>query len=143
MHDLTHAGSVHGLMDTPQGGSVKDRPAKFMIEAAEESGLLIPGVTGTIVEGTGGNTGVGLAMVAGKHESMSHERHAYLLCLCASGQRLSCDPLHAGEHIQTENSGHDHLWSRSAQVSACAVRRPQALLPNGEASGHRNSERGA
>ncbi|MDQ3095468.1 MAG: cystathionine beta-synthase [Actinomycetota bacterium] len=44
------------------GGSVKDRIALPMVEAAEESGELKPG--GTIVEPTSGNTGVGLAMVA-------------------------------------------------------------------------------
>ena len=44
------------------GGSVKDRIATRMVEAAEESGELKPG--GTIVEPTSGNTGVGLAMVA-------------------------------------------------------------------------------
>ena len=43
------------------GMSVKDRAAKFMILDAEERGVLAPG--GTIVEGTAGNTGIGLAMV--------------------------------------------------------------------------------
>ena len=46
------------------GGSVKDRPAAAMIEAAERAGLLRPG--STIVEGTSGNTGVGLAIVAAR-----------------------------------------------------------------------------
>ena len=44
------------------GGSVKDRIALRMVEAAEASGALRPG--GTIVEPTSGNTGVGLAIVA-------------------------------------------------------------------------------
>lgn len=44
------------------GGSVKDRPALAMIEAAEKKGLLKKGMT--IVEPTSGNTGIGLAMVS-------------------------------------------------------------------------------
>lgn len=44
------------------GNSIKDRMALKMIEDAEEAGLLKPG--GTIVEGTSGNTGMGLAMAA-------------------------------------------------------------------------------
>jgi cystathionine beta-synthase len=46
------------------GGSVKDRPAVAMIDAAERDGRLKPG--GTIVEPTSGNTGVGLAIVAAR-----------------------------------------------------------------------------
>jgi len=44
------------------GGSVKDRAAKFIVDAAEASGTLLPG--GTIVEGTAGNTGIALALIA-------------------------------------------------------------------------------
>lgn len=44
------------------GASVKDRAALFIVEDAEEKGLIQPG--GTIVEGTAGNTGIGLALVA-------------------------------------------------------------------------------
>src|SRR5262245_40629609 len=47
---------------TNPGGSVKDRVAIAMIDAAEEAGRLRPG--GTIVEPTSGNTGAGLAIVA-------------------------------------------------------------------------------
>ena len=43
------------------GGSVKDRAALFIIKDAEEKGLLQPG--GTVVEGTAGNTGIGLAHI--------------------------------------------------------------------------------
>ncbi|KKK21562.1 hypothetical protein P175DRAFT_0437903 [Aspergillus ochraceoroseus IBT 24754] len=43
------------------GGSVKDRAALFVVKDAEERGLLRPG--GTVVEGTAGNTGIGLAHV--------------------------------------------------------------------------------
>ncbi|MFD2781570.1 pyridoxal-phosphate dependent enzyme [Novosphingobium pokkalii] len=47
---------------TNPGGSIKDRIALAMIEAAEADGSLKTG--GTIVEPTSGNTGIGLAMVA-------------------------------------------------------------------------------
>jgi cystathionine beta-synthase len=45
-------------------GSIKDRPARAMIEAAERAGTLKEG--GTVVEATAGNTGVGLALVASR-----------------------------------------------------------------------------
>src|SRR2546421_4938818 len=43
------------------GGSVKDRAARYIVEAAERSGALLPG--GTVIEGTAGNTGIGLAHI--------------------------------------------------------------------------------
>jgi cysteine synthase A len=68
------------------GGSVKDRPALAMIEAAEREGRLVPGRS-VIVEATSGNTGVGLALVAAVKgyrliltmpENMSADRMALL-----------------------------------------------------------------
>ena len=43
------------------GGSIKDRAALYLVKDAEEKGLIQPG--GTVVEGTAGNTGIGLAHV--------------------------------------------------------------------------------
>jgi [CysO sulfur-carrier protein]-thiocarboxylate-dependent cysteine synthase len=50
------------LEDRNPTGSVKDRPAFYMVAAAEKAGLLAPGAT--ILEPTSGNTGISLAMVA-------------------------------------------------------------------------------
>jgi cysteine synthase A len=55
--------SVAGKMELRNpGGSVKDRPALAMVEAAEREGKLTPGAT--IVEATSGNTGISLAMIS-------------------------------------------------------------------------------
>ena len=73
------------------GGSIKDRIALAMIEAAEQDGRLSPG--GTIIEPTSGNTGIGLALVAAVKgykivlvmpESMSIERRRLMLAYGAT-----------------------------------------------------------
>ena len=72
------------------GGSIKDRAAKFIVAEAEASGALTPG--GTIVEGTAGNTGIGLAVVGNARgyktvivmpETQSVEKQATLRALGA------------------------------------------------------------
>ena len=82
------------------GGSIKDRIALAMVEAAERDGRLKPG--GTIVEPTSGNTGIGLAMVAAVKgyalvlvmpDSMSVERRRLML---AYGARFELTPREKG-----------------------------------------------
>jgi cysteine synthase A len=76
------------------GGSVKDRAALYIVKDAEERGLLSPG--GVIVEGTAGNTGIGLALVGNARgyrtvivmpETQSQEKKDMLL-LCGADLRL-------------------------------------------------------
>ena len=82
------------------GGSIKDRIALAMVEAAEASGALKPG--GTIIEPTSGNTGIGLAMVAAVKgyklvlvmpDSMSVERRRLML---AYGAQFDLTPRDKG-----------------------------------------------
>ena len=59
------------------GGSVKDRPAEKLIRDAEERGVLDPASGGTVVEGTAGNTGIGLAHICNSK--------GYRCVICESG----------------------------------------------------------
>ncbi len=105
---------------TNPGGSVKDRIAKAMIDAAERDGSLKPG--GTIIEPTSGNTGVGLAMLAAARgyrmilvmpETMSVERRK----LAASyGAELVLTP------------GAEGMGGAVARADALAAETPGAIV---------------
>ena len=99
------------------GGSIKDRPALYMIEAAEKSGQLNPDKT--VLEATSGNTGIGLALICGikgyrlllvMSESVSTERQKILK---ARGAEILLTPGHLGTdgaieeayRLARENSG--------------------------------------
>ncbi|HET6516461.1 MAG TPA: cysteine synthase A [Thermodesulfovibrionales bacterium] len=100
------------------GGSVKDRIALAMIEAAEQEGKLKPG--GTIIEPTSGNTGIGLAMVSAvkgyrliltMSEKMSMERRQLLEAygvelVLTSGERGMLGALEKAEVISKNNPGY-------------------------------------
>jgi cysteine synthase A len=94
------------------GGSVKDRAGLYIIKDAEERGLLRPG--GVIVEGTAGNTGIGLALVGNARgyrtvivmpETQSQEKKDMLL-LCGVDLRLVpavpyANPMHYARYSGT------------------------------------------
>jgi cysteine synthase A len=97
-------------------GSVKDRPAHAMIEAAEREGLLQPGAT--IVEATSGNTGISLAMLAVVRgyrcvlvlpEDMSSSRQTLLR---AYGADLVLTPAQAGMRGAVEEA--ERILARTA-----------------------------
>ena len=64
------------------GGSVKDRTARAIILDAEARGVLTPGSGQTIIEGTAGNTGMGLALIAGARGYR---------CICVIPERVAVD----------------------------------------------------
>ena len=89
------------------GGSVKDRAAKGIIEDAERSGRLEPG--GTVVEGTAGNTGIGLAHVCNARgyrcvivmpDNQSNEKYQIIETLGAELLRVKTVPYSDPNHYQ-------------------------------------------
>src|SRR6202453_1864947 len=89
------------------GGSVKDRAAKWIVLDAERRGVLKPG--GTVVEGTAGNTGIGLAHVCNARgyrcvivmpDNQSPEKYALIEALGAQVRRVKTVPYSDSNHFQ-------------------------------------------
>ena len=112
------------------GASVKDRAALFIVEDAEQRGLLQPG--GTIVEGTAGNTGIGLALVANAKgyktiivmpETQSREKMdtlralgAELVLVPAAAFSNPCHFVHTSRRIAEETPG--AIWANQFDKTA-------------------------
>jgi len=108
---------------TNPGASIKDRAALHIVEDAERSGALKPG--GTIVEGTAGNTGIGLALVANAKgyktiivmpETQSREKMdtlralgAELVTVAAAPYSSPCHFVHQSRRIAEETPG--AIWA--------------------------------
>lgn len=125
---------------TNPGASVKDRAALYIVRDAEERGVLKPG--GTIVEGTAGNTGIGLALVANAlgyrtvivmPETQSKEKMDTLLALGAELITVPAAPfsnpahfVHTSRRIaeETENAvwanQFDNIANRRAHIETTA-----------------------
>jgi len=122
------------------GASVKDRAALYIVEDAEKSGALKPG--GTIVEGTAGNTGIGLALVASAKgyktiivmpETQSREKMDTLRALGAELVLVPAAPfsnpghfVHTSRRIAEETAGavwsnqFDNIANRRAHICGTA-----------------------
>ncbi|MCC6940517.1 MAG: cysteine synthase A [Novosphingobium sp.] len=122
------------------GASVKDRAALWIVRDAEERGLLQPG--GTIVEGTAGNTGIGLALVANARgyksvivmpEPQSREKMDTLRALRAELVLVPAAPfsnpghfVHTSRRIAEETEGaiwanqFDNIANRRAHIESTA-----------------------
>ncbi len=137
----THQVFVKSERSNP-GGSIKDRIALAMIEAAERDGQLKPG--STIIEPTSGNTGVGLAMVAAVKgyrlilvmpDSMSVERRSLML---AYGAKFELTPREKGMKgaiahatallAQTPNSWMPQQFENPANIEAHVKHTAQEIL---------------
>jgi cysteine synthase A len=122
------------------GASVKDRAALWIVRDAEERGTLAPG--GTIVEGTAGNTGIGLALVANAlgyktvivmPETQSREKMDTLRALRAELVLVPAAPfsnpghfVHTSRRIAEETAGaiwanqFDNIANRRAHIESTA-----------------------
>lgn len=112
------------------GGSVKDRAALYIVEDAEARGVLLPG--GTIVEGTAGNTGIGLATVGAARgyrtlivmpDTQSKEKQdtlralgAELVLVPAANYSSPCHYVHTSRRLAEETPG--AVWANQFDNTA-------------------------
>lgn len=84
------------------GGSIKDRTARAIVIDAEERGLLEPGAT--MIEGTAGNTGVGLALIAGARGYR---------CICVLPEKMAID-----KRVALRQLGSEVIITRNGPLTA-------------------------
>jgi cysteine synthase len=101
------------------GGSIKDRAAKGMIGDAEKRGVLAPGAT--IVEGTAGNTGIGLALLGRERgyrvvvtmpDNQAREKYELLEAMGAEVRKVPVVPFSNENHFfhQARRLSEEHGW---------------------------------
>ncbi|MGN6108333.1 MAG: PLP-dependent cysteine synthase family protein, partial [Kofleriaceae bacterium] len=83
------------------GGSIKDRTARAIVVDAEERGQLEPGAT--LIEGTAGNTGVGLALIAGVRGYR---------CICVLPEKMALD-----KRVALRQLGAEVIITRNAPLT--------------------------
>lgn len=115
------------------GGSIKDRAAKGMIRDAEARGLLKPGAT--IVEGTAGNTGIGLALLGRERgyrvvvtmpDNQAREKYEFLEAMGAEVRKVPVVPFaneghffHQARKLAEQNPG--WFWANQFENTANAT----------------------
>lgn len=113
------------------GGSIKDRAAKGMIRTAEEKGLLKPGAT--IVEGTAGNTGIGLALLGRERgyrvvvtmpDNQAKEKYEFLEAMGAEVRKVPVVPFANENHFfhaaRKLSEQHGWWWANQFENTANA-----------------------
>jgi cysteine synthase A len=124
------------------GGSVKDRAALGILQDAVDRGLLVPGQPGLVVEGTAGNTGIGLALAANAHgwksvivvpETQSREKLDYLRMIGADLRLVAPKPfadpgnyVHVSRRLAEELGG---VWANQFDNQANAMAHERTTGP--------------
>jgi cystathionine beta-synthase len=124
--DLPTEATVYAKLEfLNPGGSIKDRAALYMVQDAEERGLLKPG--GTIVEGSSGNQGIALAMIG----AVKGYRVIIVVPKHTSSEKKAALRAYGAElHVAPDASSHDDPDSYSKRAQRLAEEIPGAFMPN-------------